>query len=152
MTSTASMFKILFRPKSISRPWLEALTWWAAPSVWFNFMTWQWKKNSDVPHFGGKKVGANFLDGKIDSKSASPRLIQKYSNTIYWYHRHCSLVVVVDGGPATVAEYGGKSIHLPSIKCQSLLCFGYCSWQQRQAGQANEQSTSLRCLWLISIY
>ena len=71
-------------------------------------------------------------------------------------HRHlreidCSLAIV--GGLAASAECGGKSIHLPRMWHQKVLhsvCFSwqqnyYC--QQRQAGWANEQSTSLRCLW-----
>ena len=71
-------------------------------------------------------------------------------------HRHlreidCSLAVL--GGPAAGTESGVKSIHW-TCKCrQKVLHSGCCNWQhnyysqQRQAGWANEQYTSLRCLW-----
>ena len=72
-------------------------------------------------------------------------------------HRHlreidCSLAIV--GRQAAGAESGGKSIHWTLMWRQKVLHSGCCGWQhnyysqQRQAGQANEQSTSLRCLCL----
>ena len=75
------------------------------------------------------------------------------------FHRHlreidCSSAVV--GRPATGTEYGGKSIHWTRMWCQKVPHSSCCGWrhnyfsQQRQAGRANEQSTSLRCLWFIS--
>ena len=77
-------------------------------------------------------------------------------------HRHpreidCSLAIV--GGLATGAECGGKSKHLPCMWHQKVLhkCCCFCGWlhkyyrQQRQADWANEQSTSLKCLWLGQI-
>ena len=71
-------------------------------------------------------------------------------------HRHlreidCSLAVV--GGLSAGAESRGKSIHWTRMWRQKVLHSGCCGWQhnyyhqQRQAGWANEQSTSLRCLW-----
>ena len=71
-------------------------------------------------------------------------------------HRHpreidCSSAVV--GMPATGTESRDKSIHWTRMWCQRVLHSGCCGWrnnyysQQRQAGCANEQSTSLRCLW-----
>ena len=81
-------------------------------------------------------------------------------------HRHlrqidCSLAVVkecrvpwaVVGGPAAGTECRGKLIHLPHIWRQKVLHSGCCGWRhnyyclQRQVDRANEQSTSLRCLW-----
>ena len=75
-------------------------------------------------------------------------------------HRHlreidCSLAVV--GRLVTGAESGGKSIHWPCMWRLKMLHSGGCGWrhyyysQQRQAGRANEQSTSLRCLCLEPI-
>ena len=76
---------------------------------------------------------------------------------VMWHdHRHlreidCSLAIV--GGPAAGAVSGGKSIHWTRMWRQKVLHSGCCGWrhnyyhQQRQAGRANEQSTSLRCLW-----
>ena len=82
------------------------------------------------------------------------------SYSMSYYHRHlreidCSLAVV--GGPAAGAESRGKSIHWPCMWRQKVLHSGCCGrWhnyygQQRQAGRANEQSTSLRCRWLLPI-
>ena len=81
-------------------------------------------------------------------------------NCTGWDHRHlreidCSLAVV--GGPVAGAESVGKSIHWTHTWLQKVLHSGCCSWrhnycsQQRQVGRANEQSTSLRCLWLGQI-
>ena len=72
-------------------------------------------------------------------------------------HRHlreidCSSAVV--GGLAEGAESGGKSIHWTRTWLQKVLHSRCCGWwhnyysQQRQAGRSNEQSTSLRCLWV----
>ena len=71
-------------------------------------------------------------------------------------HRHlteidCSSAQV--GRPAAGAESGGKSIHWTRTWHQKVLHSSCCGWrhnyysQQRQAGWATEQSTSLRCLW-----
>ena len=71
-------------------------------------------------------------------------------------HRHlteidCSSAVV--GGLAADSESGGKSIHWTRMWRQKVLHSTCCGWQhnyysqQRQVGRANEQSTSLRCLW-----
>ena len=70
-------------------------------------------------------------------------------------HRHLreidySLTVV--GRLATGTECRGKSIHSPHIQHQKVLHSSCCGWQhnyycqQRQAGWANDESTSLRCL------
>ena len=81
------------------------------------------------PNFSRPNFATNFL-GEID----------------------CSSAVV--GGLAADAESGGKLIHLTRMWHQKVLHSGCCGWQhnyysqQRQAGRANEQSTSLRCLWL----
>ena len=80
----------------------------------------------------------------------------KVVSVVYWTHRHlreidCSSAIV--GGPAAGAVSGGKSIHWTRMWRQKVLHSGCCGWrhnyydQQRQAGRANEQSTSLRCLW-----
>ena len=75
-------------------------------------------------------------------------------------HRHLREIdssSAVVGGPAAGAESGGKSIHWTHTWHQKVLHSGCCGWrhnyysQQRQAGQANEQSTSLRCLCLAPI-
>ena len=72
-------------------------------------------------------------------------------------HRHlreidCSSAVV--GRLAEGAESGGKSIHWTRTWLQKVLHSRCCGWrhnyysQQRHAGRSNEQSTSLRCLWV----
>ena len=82
-----------------------------------------------------------------------------YSRWASWVneqHRHlreidCSSPVA--GGMAAGAEFEGKSIHWTHTWRQKVLLSGCCGWrqnyysQQRQVGWANEQSTSLRCLW-----
>ena len=91
------------------------------------------------------------------SKGCWKRPLYKLShNQICLIHRHlreidCSSAIV--GGPAAGAVSGGKSIHWTRMWRQKVLHSGCCGWrhnyydQQRQAGRANEQSTSLRCLW-----
>ena len=90
--------------------------------------------------------------------TTSTTKVAKVNKFVGRHHRHlreidCSLAIV--GGPATGAESGGKSIHWTCMWRQKVLHSGCCGWQhnyyrqQRQAGQANEQSTSLRCLWLL---
>ena len=80
------------------------------------------------PNFSRPNFATNFL-GEID----------------------CSSAVV--GGLAADAESGGKLIHLTRMWHQKVLHSGCCGWQhnyysqQRQTGRANEQSTSLKCLW-----
>ena len=71
-------------------------------------------------------------------------------------HRHLREIdSAVVARLATGAESGGKSIHWTRTWRRKVLHSGCCGWrhnyysQQRQAGRANEQSTSLRCLWLI---
>ena len=91
------------------------------------------------------------------AENGSPSVGKDFENNNTYRHLReidCSLAIV--GGPATGAECGGKSIHLPHIQRQKVLYNAYCGWrhnnycQQRQAGRANEQSTSLRCLCLNS--
>ena len=105
-------------------------------------------------------TGYSSIDVKVESFVLLCRidtLCWQMCGIKYWRHRHlreidCSSAVV--GGPAAGAESGGKSIHWTRMWCQKVLHSGCCGWQhnyysqQRQAGRANEQSTSLRCLWL----
>ena len=73
-------------------------------------------------------------------------------------HRHLREIdSAVVARLATGAESGGKSIHWTRTWRRKVLHSGCCGWrhnyysQQRQAGQANEQSTSLRCLDLMTL-
>ena len=70
-------------------------------------------------------------------------------------HRHlreidCSLAIV--GGSAAALNVGANQYTLPTYSTKKVLHSSWCGWQhyycqQRQAGRANEQSTSLKCLW-----
>ena len=92
--------------------------------------------------------------------TTSTTKVAKVNKFVGRHHRHlreidCSLAIV--GGPATGAESGGKSIHWTCMWRQKVLHSGCCGWQhnyysqQRKAGQANEHSTSLRCLLELTI-
>ena len=83
--------------------------------------------------------------------------MQKVLATLGVLHLHrylrkidCSLAVV--GGPATAYSHG-KSMHWPSIKCQSVFMgVGDTTTTVNNLKQAdNEQSMSLRCLWVNKI-
>ena len=69
----------------------------------------------------------------------------------YLYHWHLREI------DRSLAIVGAESIHSSCIECQSVLhcrCRNWqhnCYCQQRQVGRANEQSTSLRCLWPLLI-